>query len=69
MFFKVHVTICILFKRSRDRSDFIHLFVHSYGQTGTGKTFTMEGERSSEGSLSWEEVREQLFITFTLNKY
>lgn len=27
----------------------------SYGQTGTGKTYTMEGERSPEGSLSWEE--------------
>ena len=27
-----------------------------YGQTGTGKTYTMEGERSPEGALSWEEV-------------
>ena len=27
----------------------------SYGQTGTGKTFTMEGERSPEGALSWED--------------
>ena len=40
------------------------LFVHdrvpftcSYGQTGTGKTYTMEGDRSPEGGLSWEEVR------------
>ena len=29
---------------------------HRYGQTGTGKTFTMEGERSPEGALSWEQV-------------
>lgn len=29
--------------------------VWSYGQTGTGKTFTMEGEKSSEGG-SWEKV-------------
>ena len=28
---------------------------HRYGQTGTGKTFTMEGERSPEGALSWED--------------
>ena len=36
----------------------VHVHVHSprYGQTGTGKTFTMEGERSLDGSLSWEEV-------------
>ena len=27
----------------------------SYGQTGTGKTFTMEGERSPEGALTWED--------------
>jgi kinesin family protein 11 len=30
--------------------------VFAYGQTGTGKTFTMEGERT-EGSLTWESVR------------
>ena len=29
--------------------------VFAYGQTGTGKTFTMEGERSEE-SLNWSEV-------------
>ena len=29
--------------------------VHSYGQTGTGKTFTMEGERSDDPSISWED--------------
>ena len=32
------------------------IYLCSYGQTGTGKTYTMEGERSAEGSLSWEEV-------------
>lgn len=26
-----------------------------YGQTGTGKTFTMEGERSPDGQFTWEE--------------
>ena len=31
------------------------VFLSSYGQTGTGKTFTMEGEKSSEGG-SWDEV-------------
>lgn len=29
--------------------------LHSYGQTGTGKTFTMEGERSPDGQFTWEE--------------
>ena len=28
--------------------------VNSYGQTGTGKTFTMEGERSDDPNLTWE---------------
>lgn len=28
--------------------------IFAYGQTGTGKTFTMEGERSNEPGLSWE---------------
>lgn len=28
----------------------------SYGQTGTGKTFTMEGERSPDEQFTWEEV-------------
>lgn len=34
--------------------------VFAYGQTGTGKTFTMEGERTNEGggdALTWESVR------------
>uniref|UniRef100_A0A8C3ARR2 Kinesin-like protein n=1 Tax=Cyclopterus lumpus TaxID=8103 RepID=A0A8C3ARR2_CYCLU len=29
--------------------------VFAYGQTGTGKTFTMEGERSPNGEFTWEE--------------
>ncbi|XP_054838758.1 kinesin-like protein KIF11 isoform X2 [Eublepharis macularius] len=29
--------------------------VFAYGQTGTGKTFTMEGERSSDEEYTWEE--------------
>ena len=27
----------------------------SYGQTGTGKTYTMEGERSDDPAVSWED--------------
>ncbi|KAG3264485.1 kinesin-like protein KIF11 [Ictidomys tridecemlineatus] len=29
--------------------------IFAYGQTGTGKTFTMEGERSPNGTYTWEE--------------
>ncbi|XP_022091821.1 kinesin-like protein KIF11-A [Acanthaster planci] len=29
--------------------------VFAYGQTGTGKTFTMEGERTPDPAMSWEE--------------
>uniref|UniRef100_A0AAQ4RND2 Kinesin-like protein n=1 Tax=Gasterosteus aculeatus aculeatus TaxID=481459 RepID=A0AAQ4RND2_GASAC len=29
--------------------------VFAYGQTGTGKTFTMEGERSPDEKFTWEE--------------
>ena len=36
----------------------------SYGQTGTGKTYTMEGERSTEGAMSWEEVSMRLFVFY-----
>ena len=28
----------------------------AYGQTGTGKTFTMEGERTHNASYTWETV-------------
>ncbi|KAL8616571.1 Kinesin-related protein 11 [Nucella lapillus] len=28
--------------------------IFAYGQTGTGKTFTMEGERTDDPSISWE---------------
>ena len=30
--------------------------VFAYGQTGTGKTFTMEGERTPDPTLTWETV-------------
>lgn len=30
--------------------------VFAYGQTGTGKTFTMEGERHEDLASSWENV-------------
>ncbi|KAK7109010.1 hypothetical protein V1264_013129 [Littorina saxatilis] len=29
--------------------------IFAYGQTGTGKTFTMEGERTDDPSISWED--------------
>uniref|UniRef100_A0A8D9EXZ5 Kinesin-like protein KIF11 n=1 Tax=Cacopsylla melanoneura TaxID=428564 RepID=A0A8D9EXZ5_9HEMI len=29
--------------------------VFAYGQTGTGKTFTMEGEKSNDPSISWQD--------------
>lgn len=29
--------------------------VFAYGQTGTGKTFTMEGERSTNDNVTWEK--------------
>lgn len=29
--------------------------VFAYGQTGTGKTYTMEGERTDDPSVSWED--------------
>lgn len=32
------------------------LFAKRYGQTGTGKTFTMEGDRSPNEEFTWEEV-------------
>ena len=31
------------------------MYSNRYGQTGTGKTFTMEGERSEDPSISWED--------------
>lgn len=29
--------------------------IFAYGQTGTGKTFTMEGEHTPEGNFSWQD--------------
>ena len=31
-------------------------FSFSYGQTGTGKTFTMEGERTPGEQYTWQDV-------------
>ena len=36
--------------------------VFAYGQTGTGKTFTMEGEKSNDVAVSWDTVS----VTFVL---
>lgn len=35
---------------------FVSASLFSYGQTGTGKTFTMEGERSPDEQFTWEEA-------------
>jgi kinesin family protein 11 len=37
--------------------------VFAYGQTGTGKTFTMEGEKSNT-SVSWDNV--SMFIFYSI---
>jgi kinesin family protein 11 len=36
--------------------------VIAYGQTGTGKTFTMEGGKSNDVAVSWDTVS----VTFVL---
>jgi hypothetical protein len=38
--------------------------VFAYGQTGTGKTFTMEGEKSNDASISWDTVSMFICILF-----
>ena len=40
--------------------------IFAYGQTGTGKTFTMEGERS-EGNFTWENDPKSGIIPRTMN--
>jgi kinesin family protein 11 len=42
--------------------------VFAYGQTGTGKTFTMEGERSEDTSISWEDDPLSGIIPRTMNQ-
>lgn len=38
--------------------------VFAYGQTGTGKTFTMEGERlNGQSSISWNKVFRKLYFS------
>ena len=53
----VFVVLCLFPFKSVQLALMLSIPSSSYGQTGTGKTFTMEGERSLDGSLSWEEVR------------
>jgi hypothetical protein len=38
--------------------------VFAYGQTGTGKTFTMEGEKSNDVSISWDTVSTVYFSLY-----
>ena len=40
--------------------------VFAYGHAGTGKTFTMEGERSNDVSVSWETVSVTLVLVSIL---
>ncbi|EDV22951.1 uncharacterized protein TRIADDRAFT_28287 [Trichoplax adhaerens] len=42
--------------------------VFAYGQTGTGKTYTMEGERDPNKHLSWEEDPSSGIIPRTLHQ-
>ncbi|TWW53558.1 Kinesin-like protein KIF11 [Takifugu flavidus] len=37
------------------KSTRFHCIAHGYGQTGTGKTFTMEAERSPNEQFTWDE--------------
>ena len=39
--------------------------VFAYGQTGTGKTFTMEGEKSDDVAVSWDAVS-VMFVLFNV---
>ena len=39
--------------------------VFAYGQTGTGKTFTMEGEKSNDVAVSWDAVS-VMFVLFSI---
>lgn len=55
-----------LFSRS-DVYYFNHVSSFRYGQTGTGKTFTMEGERSPDSSLSWDQDPKAGIIPRALN--
>lgn len=43
--------------------------VFAYGQTGTGKTFTMVGEKSQDLGKSWEDVCNFFFFFFTIVNY
>jgi len=48
----VFVCFYLLIRQSNYLDEFL---LDRYGQTGTGKTFTMEGERSEDPSISWED--------------
>jgi kinesin family protein 11 len=41
--------------------------IFAYGQTGTGKTYTMEGEKSSGSEFSWENDPHSGIIPRTMN--
>ena len=41
--------------------------IFAYGQTGTGKTFTMEGERSAGDQYTWENDPKSGIIPRTMN--
>ena len=41
--------------------------IFAYGQTGTGKTYTMEGEKSEGSNFSWENDPKSGIIPRTMN--
>ena len=50
---KVFIYFLLVFKSVLPYS-WSHFTSYRYGQTGTGKTFTMEGERSDDPTMTWE---------------
>ena len=50
-----HHRCLYLQNRLKIKMFFLTLLDFRYGQTGTGKTFTMEGDRTDTGDFSWQE--------------
>lgn len=55
MFLKVDVYRAVVHPLIDEVLSGYNCTVFAYGQTGTGKTFTMEGERSPTADVTWEK--------------